>query len=468
MAKEIVRQLDPIFRPASIAFVGASKDPNKWGHTKLKYTLSGGYSGQIYPVNPREEEVLGHRSYPSLSAIPGPVDLAVITVTAIQVPKVFEECGAKGIKGAVVASAGFAEVGEEGRRLQDELVRLARKGGFRFVGPNCIGISDGASKLSLTIWDLLPEGISFVTQSASLSDIAMPLVIDQGYSFTKFISMGNQADIDFAEYIEYLGEDKATKAIVLYVEELTEGRRFLEMAREIGQRKPITLFKGGYSAAGARAALSHTGSLAGQDEVFEALCKQAGVLRGRELLHPFEMAQALISQPLPKGNRVAVVSGGGGQCVALADACSSQGLEVPLFDRETQAKLSEILPPYVSSPTNPVDTGLGPVAIPPEVVITLASLSYIDGVVLTSPASAVLLPGKKDAEIPEVVQKSLQAIIEVPRAGKPVVALSPTGGVFGGSRAPQLLREAGIPLYQTPSQCARAMAALVRYAEFRS
>lgn len=468
MTEDMVEQLDPIFKPRSVAFVGASNSLRKWGGRVLAMALDAGFPGAIYPVNQREERVQGLKAYPALADIPDQIDLAVITVPAAQVPSIFEQAAAKGVRGAVVISSGFAEVGEEGRRLQEEIKAIAREGGIRFVGPNCMGIWSAAGRLSLCFDShLRPGPISFVSQSGTLGSYLGQLAMAKGYGLSKFINTGNMADITFAEYLQYLVRDEDTKAIVLYVEGMREGRRFFEAAKEVVKEKPIVVYKAGRTEAGSRAALSHTASLTGSDQVFDAVCRQAGLIRAHESFHAFAMAEALAKQPLPRGNRVAIVALGGGQCVTMADACASLGLELPELDEETQARLRRELPPHAPPPRNPVDTLGGPGYMAPTgIVETLAKLDYID-IIITN-ASVVVTTRGMTAETAKAMIDSVERLATVPqRYGKPLLTLSwrPPGGPMAGL---DILGNHDIPSFDTPEECARAAYALAKYAEIRA
>jgi len=276
----IQEQLEPIFKPESIAILGASDRPGKWGYGIVKRPLNTGFTGTIYPVNPNKKDILGLPSYRSILDIPHHVDLAIMVAPAATTHKLMRECITKGVKGAVVISAGFAEAGKEGKALQDELVRIARQGKIRFVGPNCMGIWSAAGKLNLCFEQAPKSGaIAFVSQSGTFGGYLSEIATAKGYGLSKFISIGNQADITASEYLEYLAGDNDTKVIVLYMEGFKDGKRFFQLAREIIRAKPIIIFKGGITAAGSRATLSHTASLAGSEDVFEGMCRQVGLIR---------------------------------------------------------------------------------------------------------------------------------------------------------------------------------------------
>lgn len=465
--KSIAEQLRPIFEPRSVAVIGASENPGKFGGRAFHLPLATGYRGAIYPVNPSRKEIAGIKAYPTILDIPDEIDLAVLAVHAPMIPKAMEECVKKGIKGAVILTAGFAETGEEGKRLEDEVVRMAHKAGFRFVGPNSNGIWSSRAKLNLIFPNApRPGSIAFISQSGTLGFYLFQLATTKGYGFSKFVSSGNQASINMADYLEYLAEDEDTKAIVLYIEgiEIEEGGRFMEVAREVVKRKPIVAFKGGRTSAGSRATLSHTASLAGSDEVFDAACKQAGIIRCYEVIHPFDLAEALSCQPLPKGKRVSII-GSGGQCVATADACASLGLELPEFDQDAKRRLIEVLPPWAPVPTNPVDTAAPRDSMTtPRIAEILAQLDYIDGIIISSPwVGWDVSPDR----IRELLTEA-EMVTSIPQQyGKPVISTAIAARFAATDLALDLYRQARIPLYNTPEESARAMYGLMRYGEIR-
>ncbi|UCB42605.1 MAG: CoA-binding protein [Dehalococcoidales bacterium] len=465
MPSYIVRQLDPIFKAKSVAIIGASREPFKWGGRTLLTIIMSGYCGEIYPVNPKEKEIAKLPCYPSVRDIPYDVDMAVIVVPAAVAPQAMADCVAKGVGGVVMITAGFAEASEEGRVLQDELVKVAREGGIRFVGPNGMGIYSSAVKLNLCLHDTVKPGkIAFVSQSGTFGGLLAEFAERKGYGLSKFISIGNQADLNAADYVEYLGEDNDTGAIVLYMEGFKDGDRFFKIAREVIKKKPILMYKAGRTEAAARATMSHTSSLAGSDEIVEAMCRQVGIIRASEVTHPFDMAEALIGLPLPRSNRVAII-GSGGQGVVTSDTCESLGLRVPAFDRETSMKLKKVLPPHAPVPSNPVDFAGGMRGPLDEVQVAdaLAQIDYIDGIICNTPH----FHGDDNSDEVKTAVQGAEIVAAIPKKyGKPVVTLS-WHGHGGGGAIGDVMKAAGIPSYETPEQCARAMMALSQYAEVR-
>ena len=466
MAKGIVEQLDPIFKAKSIAVIGASNTQPKWGFRMVHSPLKTGYRGAIYPVNPKEKEIGGLTCYPRVGDIPYDIDMAVIVVPSAVVPRAMAECVDKRVKGAVLITAGFAETGKEGKALQDEVVKIARQGGIRFVGPNGMGIFSSAVSLNLCFRSVpVPGRIAFVSQSGTFGHSLAEVANMKGYGLSKFISIGNQADLNAADYLEYLGEDEDTGAVVFYMEGFPDGRRFFEVAREVIKKKPVLIYKAGRTDAAARATISHTSSLAGSDEVFDAMCKQVGLIRASEAAHPFDMAEALVSQPLPKGNRVAII-GSGGQGVVTCDSCENLGLKVPEFDDETRARLKQELPPHAPDPSNPVDFA-GALRTPldeAKVADAVARIDYIDGIITNIPVFG--FSAHAPGEMARIAIEGAEILAAIPKKyGKPVIALR--WGDRGNDIVQDIVRSARIPAYDTPEQCARAMYALATYAKLK-
>jgi acetyltransferase len=419
----------------------------------------------IYPVNPNSREIAGIRSYPSISSLPAGIDLAVITLPAAMVPEALEECLRHGIRGAVVISAGFAEANQEGEKLQQELARLAKAAGVPLVGPNCMGLWSSLVNLNLAFEEAPnPGAIAFISQSGTLGNYLMLLAKGKGYGFNGFISSGNQALLEVSDYLEYFGRDEGTRAIILYIEGLQDARRFREISRKVVQKKPVLVYKAGRFAVGARAALSHTASLAGNDAVFEALCKQTGLIRCYDPLHTFDMAVALSSQPLPRGNRVAIISGGGGYCVTMAEAAASYGLDVPQLDPAASEKIKKLLYPFAPQPWNPIDAAadVRPMTYARALDILLG-LDYIDGILMMIPFM-FSFQLRSTASVRELMDATeiicgLPAKYRKPMMGNtiPSVAVGP---------ALELFKKAGIPFFATQDESARAMHGLVRYYQF--
>ena len=474
--KKISEELDYIFKPKSIAVIGASDTFGKWGYLMVARPLKTGFKGAIYPINPTKREILGLSTYSSVSAVPAAIDLAVITTPAATVPGVLRDCIEKGIKAAVVISAGFAEVSEEGREIERAMVEVARSGGIRLVGPNGMGIWSAAGQLSLCFPQAPKAGpIAFISQSGTFGVAMAQVASSKGYGLSKFISIGNQADLQVSDYLEYLADDEDTKVIVLYLEGLKDGRRFFTVARRVIKKKPIVVYKAGRSAAGARATLSHTASIAGSERIFDGVCKQIGLLQVDESFHLFEMAEALVELPLADGNRVAIL-GSGGQGVVGTDACSALGLDLPELDADTASSITALLPAHAPPAKNPIDfAGSARTALQEaEIIEKLLKLDYIDGVISNVPVSPQIWDrslkiDRNSDSLPEPIRVALdgaKVYASLPKKyNKPVICLRfarMEHDIMEG-----ILREGGIPIYDTPEQCARAMYALVHYGQVR-
>jgi len=457
--------LDPIFKPRSLAVIGASAQVEKWGHRMVVRPLNTGYRGTVYPVNPNSREIAGIPSYPSISSLPAGVDLAVITLPAAMVPEALQECLRHGIRGAVVISAGFAEANREGERLQEEVACLAKAAGIPLVGPNCMGLWSSPVNLNLAFEEAPhPGSIAFISQSGTLGNYLMLLAKGKGYGFRGFISSGNQALLEVSDYLDYFGKDEGTRAIILYVEGLRDARRFGETARRAVRKKPVLVYKAGRFAVGARAALSHTASLAGNDAVFEALCKQTGLIRCYDPLHTFDMAVALAGQPPPRGNRVAIISGGGGYCVTMAEAAAAHGLEVPQLAPADSEKIKKILYPFAPQPWNPIDAAadVRPMTYA-RVLDILLGLDYIDGILMMIPFM-FSFQLRSPASIRELMDAT-EIICAFPaKYRKPILGNTIPSVAVGP--ALELFKKAGIPFFATQDESARAMYGLVRYRQF--
>lgn len=464
MSRMLKEELKPLFAPESIAVIGASNTPGKWGNMMVSRPIQSGYRGQIYPINPKEPEVLGLKAYPSILQVPGVVDMAIVTIPAPLVPRAMTECVEKGVKTAVLISAGFAETGPKGKALQDQVVKIAQAGGVRFMGPNGMGIWSSSVRLNTAFWFTpKPGGISFVSQSGTMGGYLLETATNKGYGFNAFLSVGNQADLSMADYLEYLGDDKGTSVIVLYVEGLKDGARFFNTARRVIEKKPIIVYKAGRSEQGSRATMSHTASIAGADEVFEAVCRQIGIIRTYDVIHAFDLAEALAKQPLPMGNRVAIVSAGGGHCVVTTDACSGFGLEVPELDEETVRGLEPYLLPHAPPPKNPIDLAADPRPMTvAHINRILAEHPGIDAIITMAP---VFIRSTEPGFVHELISAA-EILSEIPRKyGKPLIATAMRGAMQG--IAFQLMVERGIPFYEFPEEAARAMYGLYRYAQVK-
>jgi acetyltransferase len=349
-----------IFYPRSVAVIGASNNPGSVGHVTFANILMHGYTGVVYPVNFKARSVMGVKAYPSLVHIPDEVDLAVILVPAPFVPEVIEECGNKGVKAAVIITAGFKEIGDRGRPLERRIKELAGNYGISLIGPNCFGVinSDPTVKFNATFGRAMtPAGnIAFISQSGAVGLTALEYAEAEGIGLSKFASIGNKADLNENDLLEYLKDDDLTRIILLYIEDLVEPAKFLENARTITEQvgKPILAIKAGRTAEGAKAASSHTGALAGSDESYEAFFHQCGIIRAETINELFEYAKAFSGQPIPRGRRIGILTNAGGIGIMATDSCIRNGLSVAPMSQAAKDKFKTFLP-ATASVANPVD-----------------------------------------------------------------------------------------------------------------
>ena len=382
--KDRISAMENIFSPRRVAFIGASNSKAKWGGIVFRNVVRGKFEGELYPINPKEETIQGHKVYKDVNDIPHDIDLAIFSIPASAMPDAVSGCVRKGIKAGVVLTAGFAELGEEGLGLQKEMVKRARKGGMVLVGPNGQGIVSPSQKFYPWFPVLRPElgVVGIASQSGNVSTTFAENLAEFGFGCSKIVSAGNCADLGWPDYLEYFRRDQQTKVILLYMEGTSDGREFFEAAKKTALEKPIVLLKSGRTQAGSAAASTHTGVMAGSDSVFDAACKQAGIYRADTLNEASIMAAAFVSSPLPKGKRLAMVTGGGGYGVIAADSASQLGLDLVEFSEETIKKLKKLLPPWWA-PNNPVDmvAGLG-YGGPLEIIPILMDSGEVDGVIL--------------------------------------------------------------------------------------
>jgi acyl-CoA synthetase (NDP forming) len=473
VAKSIVEQLEPIFNPHSVAIVGASNVPFKWGAQTIQRLLQSGYSGAIYPINPREDVIQNLPAYHSVLDIPEAVDLAIITVRADQVPQALLECVEKGIKGAIIISADFAETGSYGQELQEEITRIAKQSGLRVVGPNCMGLSNATANINTFPGVSIKGSVGFISQSGSLSHMLARIAGTRGFGMSKIISVGNQADLGVADYLKYLVEDPDTEVIAIYLEGLKDGRKLFQVAHETAGLKPVVVYKTGTHPGSARVAMSHTAAIIGEDRIFDAMCQQVGFIRSPDLYSLLDMAGVLTRQPLPVGNRVGI-QGTGGLCMVTADACLTMGMQIPeIRDEDIASVISGIdFPPHAPPPRNPIDFAGSHTALMDATALNnLARLDYIDGVISNRPVTFNL--SAESDEQQKLDAKVGELLAAIPRDyRKPAILIGPAAGrdmeMFGMSNTiNKTLDNVGIPCLSSPEEAVRAMYALMKYAEIK-
>ena len=445
--------LKSFFEPSSVAVVGASREPGKLGHAVLQNIVEAGYKGKLYPINPKADEVLGLKCYPSVKDVPAEVELAVIIVPARFVSSVVADCGAKGVKAAIVISGGFGEVGPAGAELERQLIEAAKQANLRVIGPNCQGINSASVGLCAS-WPLVKvKGpISIISQSGTVLAAIACWAADEGVGVSKLVALGNKCDVDEIELLEYLANDPDTKVIALYIEGTRDGRKFMEVAMETIRKKPVIVLKGGRTAKGAEAVASHTRSLAGKDAVFDTAFKQAGIVRVSSVEGLYDACKSFAYLPPPKGNNVAIVTSSGGSGILATDACEELGLNVIELPPSVRDALHEKLPPECIL-RNPLDlTGSATSQMYDETLTALGASPEIH--------SVLTIVGDPMPNIAEVISKHFGG-------GKVIVPVMLGGGSVEVEERTKL-QKLHVPVYSCPLRGARALAILTRRTKLES
>ena len=454
-----MKDITTLFKPRSVAVIGASSKPGKVGNIVVKNLLSSGYTGKIYPINPKEEVIEGLKNYHSVLEVPEEIDLVVVSIPAIAVADAARECVQKKVKNMIVLTAGFKEIGKEGAELERELVEIAKEGNMNILGPNVIGSIDTKSPINASFGQLMPHqgDIAFISQSGAMLVAILDWSVSVGIGFSKTISIGNKADISEIDLIEYLGDDPDTSVILCYLESISNGDEFLKVVSETSKKKPIVILKSGSSSAGAKAASSHTGALAGSDMAYDLAFEKTGVIRAHSMTELFDLGLAFSKLSLPKGDRVAVVTNAGGGGVVTADAVEKAGLKMATLSDETISSLKEALPAEANA-VNPIDV-LGD-ASPERYSIALEKVAHDPGVdaviVMTCPtASAQPVP------ITEAIIKTAKENQEIP-----MFSVNMGGVTFEKSK--EMLMNANMPVYtfpETPVEVLKEMSKYTTYLE---
>ncbi len=445
--------LDVFFSPKSVAVVGATENPGSVGRTILWNLMTSPFGGTVFPVNPKRPSVLGVKAYPSLTDIPEPVDLAVIVTPPPSIPGIIRECGEAGVRGAVVISAGFKEIGPEGAALEQKVLEEARAAKIRVIGPNCLGVMCPLTGLNATFATTIarPGSVGFISQSGALCTAVLDWSLKELVGFSAFVSIGSMVDVGWGDLIYYLGNDPKTRSIVIYMETIGNARSFLSAAREVALNKPIIVIKPGRTAAAAKAAASHTGSLTGSDEVLEAAFRRVGVLRVNTIADMFYMAEVLSKQPRPKGPRLTIVTNAGGPGVLACDSLIQGGGELTELSPETMEAFNAVLPPTWSH-NNPVDI-IGDAS--PERYAKALEIAAKDP---NSDGMLVILTPQAMTD-PTRIAEQLKPMAKL--EGKPVIA-SWMGGVDVAA-GEQILNHANIPTFPYPDTAARAFNYMWQY-----
>ncbi len=451
--------LETFFDPHSVAIVGASAKVGKVGYEILTSILKAGYPGRIFPVNNKTDQIEGLKCFPDLLSIGEVPDLVIIIVPAKVVPDIMQQCVNVGAKSVIIITAGFKEVGQEGAQLEKRIVQIARQGGVRVIGPNCLGLIVPKNKLNASFGGELPVAgkTGYLSQSGALMAAILDMANAEGIGFSKLVSIGNKADVDEMDIIKAFGEDEDTKVIAGYLESITDGNAFVREAEYISQTKPILLIKSGGTEAGAKAASSHTGSLAGGETAYEAVFDRAGIIRCNSIKQQFQYAQAFEYQPLPKGSRVAVITNAGGPGIMAADEIERQGLKFAKLSEQTVKTLAGKLP-AAANLYNPVDV-LGD-ALADRYEFALNVVLDDDNVDMV----LVLLTPQAMTQCTETAQAIVNVVSK--KADKPVLACFL--GAMKVAEAKRLLRQSNVPIYEAPESSVRTMKVMTDYVRWKS
>ena len=452
----VTLNLDKIFNPKSIAVIGASDEEGSVGYILMKNLTELGYQGKVYPVNIHKTEILGFKAYKTVDQLPETVDLAVIATPAKTVPDIVEQCGKAGIPGIIIISAGFKEVGPEGKALEDKILEIKKRYNLRIIGPNCLGIIRPSINLNATFTAKMPKpgNIAFISQSGALCAAILDWAVHENIGFSNFVSIGSMVDVDFGDLIDYFGTDPKTRSILMYIEGITDAREFMSAARHFARTKPIIVVKAGKFSESAHAVASHTGSLAGEDMVYDAAFKRAGIVRVEEIGDLFNAAEVLGMQPLPKGPNLAIITNAGGPGVMATDALISRGGKLAKLSPKTMETLNSILPHYWSR-GNPIDI-LGDAKAGRYTEVVEASLKdeNVDGLLIIYTPQGVEDPAK--------IAKSIVKLCKG-RGYCNKTILTSFMGYEEVEKANSIFNENSIPTYSTPEQAVKTYMYMYQY-----
>ena len=452
----VTLNLDKIFNPKSIAVIGASDEEGSVGYILMKNLTELGYQGKVYPVNIHKTEILGFKAYKTVDQLPETVDLAVIATPAKTVPDIVEQCGKAGIPGIIIISAGFKEVGPEGKALEDKILEIKKRYNLRIIGPNCLGIIRPSINLNATFTAKMPKpgNIAFISQSGALCAAILDWAVHENIGFSNFVSIGSMVDVDFGDLIDYFGTDPKTRSILMYIEGITDAREFMSAARHFARTKPIIVVKAGKFSESAHAVASHTGSLAGEDMVYDAAFKRAGIVRVEEIGDLFNAAEVLGMQPLPKGPNLAIITNAGGPGVMATDALISRGGKLAKLSPKTMETLNSILPHYWSR-GNPIDI-LGDAKADRYTAVVEACLKdeNVDGLLIIYTPQGVEDPAK--------IAKSIVKLCKG-RGYRNKTILTSFMGHEEVEKANSIFNENSIPTYSTPEQAVKTYMYMYQY-----
>jgi acetate---CoA ligase (ADP-forming) len=476
--EETLQKMDAFFNPHSVAVIGATKKADKAGHVIFKNFATnkqhGVFKGELYPVNPNEDSILGFKCYKSISQIPANIELIVVIVPAKFVPSIMEEAAAKKVKNAIIISSGFKEVGN--KELEDQVVASAAKGGIRVLGPNCLGVyysKTGIDTLFLPETKILttgeevvatprplPGNIAMITQSGAFGVAALDYLTGRQMGVSKFVSFGNKCDVTESDILHYLLHDKETKVILVYLEDISAGREFLKIAKKVTAKKPIVIIKSGRSAAGARAAASHTGAIAGSDKIYAAAFEQGGVIRARDMEEFFDIGKALAMQPPAMGKNIGILTDAGGPGVMTVDECEALGLTVDRLSEDTLKKFQELKDQNIilkiAATSNPVDlTG----SVIDDMFVMAADLMFQDPTV-----AGIILLGLH--HMPGLREVYIDGIVKVAENYSKPIVMCDIGETEMALYTRKRFDKLGVPSFESPEDAARAMKALVTYGSY--
>ena len=448
--------LDKIFNPQNVAIIGASDVEGSVGYAIVKNFTQMGYTGKVFFVNNRKPEILGVKTYLTVDQVSEPIDLAIIATPAKTIPDVMEECGKAQVKGVIIVSAGFKETGAPGKALEERISDVAKKYGIRVVGPNCIGLIRPRNNLNATFLDKMPKpgNIAFISQSGALGSAILDWAIHQNIGFSNFVSVGSMIDVDFGDLIDYFGSDSKTRSILMYIEGITDARKFMSAARHFARTKPIIVVKSGQFSESAKAAASHTGSLSGEDSIYDAAFKRAGIVRVNEIADLFNAAEVLGTQPLPQGPNLAIITNAGGPGVMATDALIAQGGKLAKLSQKTLDSLNGVLPPFWSH-GNPIDV-LGDARSERYKAAVEACLNdeKIDGILIVFTQQAV-------SESVEIAKNIVELVRSKSYQNKTI--LTSFMGYGAVQEANNILSANNIPTYTTPEQAIRTYMYMYNY-----
>jgi acyl-CoA synthetase (NDP forming) len=454
-----MNDLSFLFEPRTVAVVGASDDPGKYGNRVMQSIIEAGFEGTVHGINPNVTQVLGRKAYPSVSAVPEPVDLAFIVIPSRAVLASVQDCIAAGVKGIVVITAGFGELGQEGLAAEAEIGRLCSEAGIPTVGPNCMGVVNFRTHLigTMTMDRLLgePGDISFISQSGTYGISTLNQGLVTGVGFDKFVSSGNEAVTKFADFLEYLGDDPSTRVIIGYIESLKDAPRFAVVAKEVSKKKPVVVMKFGRTGAGIRAAASHTGALAGSHDVYSAAFRQCGVIEVTRTQDLLNVATAFRTQPLPRGRNIAIAGLSGGFAVAASDYLAELGMYLPELSADVQARMrNEVKVPPFAIVKNPIDITA---EVRPQYLLKCVELA------LGEPHIDALIMGLWSWPLPPA-DETLRALERIQKeSGKPLLLC-----YYASRRGAELVQSlTSLPVYGTPEEISQVMASLCQYADYR-